>query len=79
MFCYNRRFAKDLNSVALASTALDSRNDTITTALVLLGQLAGFFFHIRIDAWLGLGVAVFIMISGFGSIIETVNPLLRIL
>lgn len=76
MFCYNRRFAKDLNSVALASTALDSRNDTITTALVLLGQLAGFFFHIRIDAWLGLGVAVFILISGFGSMIETVNPLL---
>ena len=49
MFRYNRRFARDLQSVALESTALDSRNDTITTSLVLLGQLAGYFFHIRID------------------------------
>ena len=47
LFC--RKLGKRIQSTTLEATAADSRNDVITTAAVLLGCLAGHFFHWRID------------------------------
>lgn len=65
-----------IHSLTLEATALDSRNDVITTAAVLLGCLVGFFFHIKIDGYVGLLVAVFILYSGVNIVKETISPLL---
>lgn len=67
---------KRIHSLTLEATALDSRNDVITTAAVLLGCLVGFFFHIKIDGYVGLLVAVFILYSGVNIVKETISPLL---
>ena len=74
LFC--RKLGKRIQSTTLEATASDSRNDVITTAAVLLGCLAGHFFHWRIDGWVGALVAVFILASGWSIAKETISPLL---
>lgn len=76
MFCYNRAVGKKIGSTALLATAGDSRNDSITTSFVLLSSVITTFTGKNLDGWFGLGVSVFIMISGIGTLIDTANPLL---
>jgi len=67
---------KRIRSTALHAAAADCRNDVIATAAVLAGCLAEYFFSVRIDGYIGLGVAVFIFWSGIRLVQETVSPLL---
>ncbi len=76
MYLYNHGFAKALSSVALESTAADSRNDCITTGVVLATQIFTFCTGLVIDGWTGLAVSCFILYSGVRSAIDTINPLL---
>ena len=74
LFCYG--LGKRIGSATLIATATDSRNDVISTAAVLLGCLLGYFFNLRIDGYIGLLVALFIIWSGCGIAKETISPLL---
>lgn len=76
MCLFNRDLAKRIDSTALLATASDSRNDCITTAAVLLATLVEYFFAVPVDGWIGLGVALFILYSGWGLARDTVSPLL---
>lgn len=67
---------KKIGSETVFATSNDSRNDVITTAVVLLGALVTRFSGVNLDGWLGLCVAVFILISGVELVMETGNPLL---
>ena len=44
--------------------------------MVLLGAAITSLTHLNLDGWLGLAVAVFIVVSGVKLIIETGDPLL---
>ena len=74
LFC--RKLGKRIDSTTLEATAADSRNDVITTSAVLLGCLAGHFFHWKIDGGVGALVALFILASGWSIAKETISPLL---
>lgn len=76
LFLFNRQMGKKIGSKTLEAAALDSRNDCLATLAVLLGGILGEIFPIPLDGWLGLGVAVFVLISGWRSARETVSPLL---
>ena len=65
-----------IGSPALAAAAKDSRNDAIMTAAVLMGAFANRFFGIAPDGYLGATLALFIIISGFISVKDTLDPLL---
>lgn len=67
---------KKINSTTLEATSVDSRNDVISTAAVLLGCLVGYFFSVNIDGYVGLLVALFILYSGVNIVKETISPLL---
>lgn len=76
MSLFNRTLSKKINSKALLATADDSRNDCVTTAAVLVASLFESRFRIPVDGWIGLGVAAFILYSGWGLAKDTVSPLL---
>ena len=76
MCLFNRRLGKMVNSTALLATATDSRNDAISTTAVLLAGILGTVFGWRIDGWMGLAVALFILYSGAMLAKETISPLL---
>ncbi len=67
---------KKINSATLKAASADSRNDVITTAAVLVGCAAEYFFKVRIDGWVGSAVALFILYSGYRAARETISPLL---
>ena len=74
LFCY--KLGKKIDSATLTATAMDSRNDVISTSAVLLGCLVGHFFGLQIDGYIGTLVALFIIWSGCGIAKETISPLL---
>ncbi len=73
-FC--RKLGKTIHSAALEATAADSRNDVISTLAVLLSGILSLIWGWRIDGYVGLAVAAFILWSGIGIAKNTIDPLL---
>ena len=76
MCLYNRSVGKKINSAAMQATATDSLSDSVATTVVLLSMGVSYFFHVNIDGYAGLLVAVFILYAGFNAAKDTVSPLL---
>ncbi len=73
---FNKKLSKAIKSQALEATAADSRNDAISTSAVLIAALISKFTGIDLDAYMGVLVAIFILVSGIKLVKETVSPLL---
>ena len=74
---FNRAVGKKINSETLMATAADSRNDVLTTGAVLLSTiLCSLTDYGIIDGIMGVGVAAFILWSGWGLVMDTLSPLL---
>ena len=73
---FNNKLGKMINSSTLEATATDSRNDCVATFAVLLAALIETITSFRIDGWMGLAVALFILYSGWNLAKETISPLL---
>ena len=67
---------RKISSAALTATAADSRNDVIATGAVLLACVVGAWTGLKIDGYVGLLVALFIICSGIGIAKDTIDPLL---
>ena len=76
MCLFNRKLGKKLDSAAMMATAADSLSDVASTTVVLVGTLAGHFFNLQLDGYLGILVALFILYTGLGAMKDTVDPLL---
>lgn len=72
----NRSGANKINSNTLRATSQDSRNDAIATSIVLISLLINFFTSVNLDGYMTVAVAIFIFISGFGIIQDTVSGLI---
>ena len=73
---FNRELGNRIGSAALLATAADSRNDCIVTAAAALASVAEHLWGLSLDGWIGLGVAAFILFSGWNLAKDTVSPLL---
>lgn len=74
---FNRAVGKKINSETLMATAADSRNDVLTTGAVLLSTiLCSLTGYGIMDGIMGVGVAAFILWSGWGLVMDTLSPLL---
>ena len=83
---FNKKIGKIINSLPLEATASDSINDMISTSTILIATIISMIFpkitlfgyYISLDSLMGIGVAVFIIISGIKLIFETINPLIGV-
>lgn len=73
---FNKLLGKMINSPALIAAGTDALNDVAILSGVILSLIVSTFGHITIDGYVGVIVAVFIIISGISLIKETINPLL---
>ncbi len=73
---FYRSVAKHIDSPTLAAASADSLGDVITTSAVVVSALIALIWKINLDGIFGCIVALFIIKSGIGLIIETANPLL---
>ncbi len=76
MSLFNRTLGNRIGSTALLAASADSRNDCVATFAVLLAGLIEHFLDVRIDGFFGLGVAAFILYSGWTLAKDTISPLL---
>lgn len=76
MGIYNSIYGKKIASTAMKATAVDSVSDTIATTVVLICSLLQMIFGLKIDAYAGIAVGLFIAYAGISALKETVSPLL---
>ena len=76
MGAFNVQIGRRIDSPVLMAAGQDSRNDVITTAVVVLGMVAGRFTTLPVDGYIGVAVAAFIIWAGIGIARDTVEPLL---
>lgn len=76
MAAFNRSIGRRINSDTLEATAVDSRNDVISTAAVLACACISRATGVDLDGWAGLAVGAFICWSGVELLRDTVSPLL---
>ncbi len=76
MAVFNRAIGRRISSTTLEATAVDSRNDVITTSVVLICAIISSQTGIDLDGWVGIAVGAFIIYSGAQLVRDTVNPLL---
>ena len=73
---FNKKLGNAISSTALLATAADARNDVISTGAVLLASVIQALTDWKIDGYMGLGVALFILYSGAMLAKDTISPLL---
>ncbi len=73
---FNKKLQKITGSAAFGAAAADSRNDCLSTLAVLISTIIYAATALNIDGYVGLGVSIFILVSGVGLIRETLDPLL---
>lgn len=76
MAFFYRKTGRRIGSETLSAAAADSRNDVISTVVVLASMLIAHFTSLQLDGWMGLAVALFILVSGVGILRDTMSPLL---
>lgn len=76
MAVFYHNLGKRIQSTTLKAASIDSRNDIIASASVLLGCTIEYFFKINVDGYAALAVALFILYSGIRLTGETISPLL---
>ncbi|NLC54584.1 MAG: cation diffusion facilitator family transporter [Erysipelothrix sp.] len=75
-YSFNNFIGKKIKSNVILATAVDSRNDSLITLLVLLGVIFEYLFKLQVDGYVGLALAIFIIVSGITMLRETVYDLL---
>lgn len=73
---FNRSLGKRIQSTTLLAAASDSRNDVIATFAVLAASVIEAVTTWRVDGYIGLAVALFILYSGAMLGKDTISPLL---
>lgn len=73
---FNYKLGTLINSTVLKAVMQDSINDCITTGVVIASMIFEKFTGFRIDGYVGLLVAIFILYSGFNLIKDTISPLI---
>lgn len=76
MMVFNQNMGKRINSHALKATAIDSRNDCISTLAVLIAAVISHLTQFELDGIIAVLVAAFILYSGVSLIREAMSPLL---
>lgn len=76
LYFFNKKMGNLIHSNTLLATAQDSLNDVITTSIVLTAAVAERILDWKIDGFMGLGVALFIVYSGIKLLRQTISPLL---
>ncbi len=73
---FYRKVSRIINSSAIYATSIDSRNDMLATSSLLIAAIITALSGFNLDGYMGLLVAIFIIISGIKLIADTISPLL---
>lgn len=73
---FNRKLGKKINSSVMKATAADAMGDVLTTAATIAALLVYQLFDVNVDGFVGMLVAVVVVIAGINIARDTICPLL---
>lgn len=73
---FNKTLGKKINSAPMMAVMKDSFSDCLATSVAAISIIVSAFSKINIDGYLGVIVAMFIFIAGFGILKETLGDIL---
>ncbi len=73
---FNFQLGKKISSETMKATGTDSLSDCISTGAVLVGMMLFRVFGLNLDGYLGVVVAILILVAGYNAVKETIQPLL---
>ncbi len=76
MFAFNRKLGRLIDSEPLLAAAQDSRNDVITTVIILICAIIQHVTGLDLDIWTGMAMGVFITVTGAKLVRSAISPLL---
>lgn len=76
LMLFNRKLGKRIGSSVMMASSYDARNDVIITSATVASALIAAVTGLKIDAYMGLLVSAFVIISGIKIVKETIEPLL---
>jgi len=76
MGLFNRKLGKRINSGTMLATSKDSINDVVATFATMVALVASLWTDAPLDGIMGIVVSLFILMSGFDIVKETVDVLL---
>lgn len=78
LYIYTKNMFKKYDSILLKSNYKDHKNDCIVTSFTLISILFGLFGIYWIDGLVGIGISIWILITGFNIFFESYNVLMDI-
>ena len=76
MYLYNHKYGKLVSSSIMEATAADSLSDAMSTSAVLISAIISPLIHFNLDGYMGVFVAVLILIAGTGIVRGALDELL---
>lgn len=73
---FNKKLGKKINSAPMMAVMKDSFSDCLATSVAAISIIVSAFSKINVDGYLGVIVAMFIFIAGFGILKETLGDIL---
>lgn len=73
---YAEFLAHKISSGTLHADAWHHRSDALSSLLVIIAMVAGKYGYYSIDGWAGIGVALFVMWTGFTIAKEAINDII---
>ncbi len=76
MSYFNNKIGNMIDSTAIKAAAFDSISDSVVTVTILAGMAITYFTGFYVDAYSGILVACFVILTGLKMIKESTGPLL---
>ena len=76
LFLYTNSIYKKHHNLLLLANSKDHRNDMIITSFTLISGIFGYFGIYWVDSIVGLGISLFILITGIKIFLESYNVLM---
>jgi len=76
MYSYNMYIFKTINSNINKATAFDSLSDIVGTSIIMVAMVLGLYTDLPIDGFMGVIIALIIMVTGYNIAKETVSMLI---
>ncbi len=73
---FNKKLGKKINSAPMMAVMKDSFSDCLATGVAAVSIIVSAFSDINIDGYLGVVVAMFIFVAGFGILKDTLGDIL---
>lgn len=78
LYLYTKKLYKKYNSILLKSNYKDHKNDCVVTTCTLISIIFGLFGIYWVDGLVGIGISIWILITGIGIFLESYNVLMDV-